>query len=155
MMVRYILKRFLMMIVTIWIITTLTFVLMVSIPGSPFNSESSSNETVQANLERHYNLDKPYPVQYLLYLKSIVTLDFGPSIKKPDQTVNSLLSRGFPISFELGIITLIVATISGIILGIIAALRHNGIIDYLAMAFAVFGISIPNFVLATLLIQQL
>src|SRR5699024_9488797 len=87
--------------------------------------------------------------------KSIVTLDFGPSIKKPDQTVNSLLSRGFPISFELGIITLIVATISGIILGIIAALRHNGIIDYLAMAFAVFGISIPNFVLATLLIQQL
>lgn len=154
-MVRYILKRFLMMVVTIWIITTLTFVLMVSIPGSPFNSESSSNETVQANLERHYNLDKPYPVQYLLYLKSIVTLDFGPSIKKPDQTVNSLLSRGFPISFELGIITLIVATISGIILGIIAALRHNGIIDYLAMAFAVFGISIPNFVLATLLIQQL
>lgn len=154
-MVRYILKRFLMMIVTIWIITTLTFVLMVSIPGSPFNSESSSNEIVQANLERHYNLDKPYTVQYLLYLKSIVTLDFGPSIKKPDQTVNSLLSRGFPISFELGIVTLIVATLSGITLGVIAALRHNGIIDYMAMGFAVLGISIPNFVLATLLIQQL
>lgn len=152
---RYILKRFLIMIVTIWIITTLTFVLMVSIPGSPFNSESSSNEIVQANLERHYNLDKPYIVQYALYLKSIVTLDFGPSIKKPDQTVNSLLSRGFPISFELGMITLIVASISGILLGILAALRHNGVIDYLAMGFAVLGISIPNFVLATILIQQL
>lgn len=152
---KYILKRFLIMIVTIWIIATLTFVLMVSVPGSPFNSESSSNEIVQANLERHYNLDKPYYVQYLLYLKSIATFDFGPSIKKPDQSVNTLLSRGFPISFELGIVTLIVATLSGIILGIIAALRHNGIIDYLAMGFAVLGISIPNFVLATLLIQQL
>jgi len=151
---RYILKRFLIMLVTIWIIATLTFVLMVAIPGSPFNSESSSNEIVQANLERHYNLDKPYVVQYVLYLKSIVTLDFGPSIKKPDQTVNSLLSRGFPISFELGMITLFVAAISGILLGICAALRHNGIIDYLAMTFAVLGISIPNFVLATLLIQH-
>lgn len=142
------------MVVTLWIIITLTFVLMVSIPGSPFNSESSSNETVQANLERHYNLDKPYHIQYLLYIKSIATFDFGPSIKQKNQNVNDLLSRGFPISFELGMVTIIVALISGIILGIIAALRHNGVIDYMAMGFAVLGISIPNFILATLLIQQ-
>ncbi len=154
-MLTYILKRFLIMIGTIWIIVTLTFVLMVSIPGSPFNSESGSNEIVQANLEAHYNLDKPYYIQYLLYIKSIVTFDFGPSIKKPDQSVNDLLGRGFPISFELGIVTIIVAVISGIILGIIAALRHNGFVDYLAMSIAVIGISIPNFVLATLLIQEL
>lgn len=154
-MLRYILKRLLIMIVTLWIIVTLTFVLMVSIPGSPFNSESSSNEVVQANLERHYNLDKPYYVQYLLYIKSIATFDFGPSIKQKNQSVNDLLSRGFPISFELGMITIIVALISGVILGIIAALRHNGMVDYMAMGFAVLGISIPNFILATLLIQQL
>lgn len=154
-MFRYILKRLLIMIVTLWIIVTLTFVLMVSIPGSPFNSESSSNETVQANLERHYNLDKPYHIQYLLYIKSIVTFDFGPSIKQKNQSVNDLLSRGFPISFELGMITIIVALISGVILGILAALRHNGVIDYMAMGFAVLGISIPNFILATLFIQQL
>lgn len=154
-MLRYILKRLLIMIVTLWIIITLTFVLMVSIPGSPFNSESSSNETVQANLEKHYNLDEPYVIQYLYYIKSIATFDFGPSITQRNQTVNDLLGRGFPISFELGIITIIVAVFSGIILGIIAALRHNGIIDYLAMAIAVLGISIPNFILATLLIQQL
>jgi len=128
---------------------------MVSIPGSPFNSESSSNEIVQANLEKHYNLDKPYYVQYLLYIKSIVTFDFGPSIKQKNQSVNDLLSRGFPISFELGMITIIVAVISGVILGIFAALRHNGVIDYMAMGFAVLGISIPNFILATLFIQQL
>lgn len=154
-MLRYILKRLLIMIVTIWIIVTLTFVLMVSIPGSPFNSERGTNEIVQANLEAHYNLDEPYYVQYLLYLKSIATFDFGPSIKQPDQTVNDLLGRGFPVSLELGLVTIIVAVLSGIILGILAALKHNKMIDYLAMSFAVLGISIPNFVLATLLIQEL
>ncbi len=143
------------MAVTLWVIVTLTFILMVTIPGSPLNSERNTNETVQANLEAHYNLDEPYYVQYFLYIKSIVTFDFGPSIKQPNQTVNELLGRGFPISFELGIITIVVALLSGIILGILAALRHNGIIDYLAISLAVLGISIPNFVLATLLIQKL
>ncbi|MCM3741986.1 ABC transporter permease [Oceanobacillus luteolus] len=154
-MLKYILKKLLIMLFTLWIIITLTFVLMVSVPGSPFNSESSSNEIVQQNLEKHYNLDKPMHIQYLLYLKSVVTFDFGPSIKQPNQTVNDLLGRGFPISAELGIVTIIVALISGITLGILAALRHNRIIDYAAMAIAVLGISIPNFILATLLIQQL
>ncbi|MFD1036843.1 ABC transporter permease [Virgibacillus byunsanensis] len=154
-MLQYILKRLLIMVVTLWIIVTLTFVLMVTIPGSPLNEERGTNETVQRNLEAHYNLDEPYHVQYLLYLKSIATFEFGPSIKQPTQTVNDLLGRGFPISFELGIITIIFAVVSGIILGIVAALRHNGVIDYMAMSFAVLGISIPNFVLATLLIQQL
>lgn len=143
------------MLITLWIIITLTFVLMVSIPGSPFNSDSSSNEIVQQNLERHYNLDKPLHIQYLLYLKSVITLDFGPSIKQPNQTVNDLLGKGFPISAELGLFTILIAVISGIALGILAALRHNGFIDYLAMGIAVLGISIPNFILATLLIQQL
>ncbi len=154
-MIRYIFKRFLMMILTIWIIATLTFVLMNAIPGSPFNEERTSNEAVQENLERHFNLDEPPIVQYFAYLKSIVTFDFGPSIKKPNDTVNDLLARGFPISAELGIISIVVALFSGIALGVIAALRHNGFIDYLAMTIAVLGISIPNFVLATLLIQQL
>ncbi|WP_404455711.1 ABC transporter permease [Oceanobacillus kapialis] len=154
-MLKYIAKRLLIMAITLWVIVTLTFVLMVTIPGSPLNSERNTNETVQANLEAHYNLDEPYYVQYFLYIKSIVTFDFGPSIKQPNQTVNELLGRGFPISFELGILTIIVALISGITLGILAALKHNGIIDYLAISIAVLGISIPNFVLATLLIQKL
>ena len=83
------------------------------------------------------------------------TLDFGPSIANPDTTVGQLLQRGFPISFELGIWAISLAVLSGITLGVLAALRHNGLIDYFAMAFAVLGISIPNFVLATLLIQEL
>ena len=150
----YIIKRFFMMIVTIFIIATLTFFLMRSIPGSPFDEERTSNPTIQANLEKFYKLDQPVGVQYVHYLKSIVTFDFGPSIKKPNESVNTLLARGFPISFELGMVTILVAVISGIILGTFAALRHNGIIDYMAMTFAVVGISVPNFVLATLLIQQ-
>jgi len=154
-MLAYIFKRFFVMITTLWIIITLTFILMINIPGSPFSDESTSNETIRENLERHYNLDQPYYIQYFLYIKSIITLDFGPSIKQPDQTVNDMLGRGFPISFELGIITIIFALISGVALGVLAALKHNGIIDYLAMGFAVLGISIPNFILATLLIQQL
>lgn len=127
---------------------------MHSIPGSPFNEERATSEAVQKNLEAHYHLDEPLLVQYGMYLKSVITLDFGPSIKKSSQTVNEMLGRGFPVSFELGMVTLVIATLSGIILGIIAALRHNGMIDYLAMTIAVLGISIPNFVMATLLIQQ-
>ncbi|KYC97117.1 ABC transporter permease [Heyndrickxia sporothermodurans] len=151
---RYIVKRFVAMLITIWVITTLTFFLMHSIPGSPFNEERNTNEHVRKNLEAHYHLDKPLYEQYFIYLKSIAQFDFGPSIKKPSQTVNDMLGRGFPVSFELGITALIIAVISGITLGVLAALKHNGVIDYLAMTIAVLGISIPNFVMATLLIQQ-
>ncbi|KON85736.1 peptide ABC transporter permease [Sporosarcina globispora] len=154
-MTGYIMKRLIAMIITLWFIITLTFFLMHSIPGSPFNEERNTSEAVQRNLEKFYHLDEPLYVQYGMYLKSVVTFDFGPSIKKSSQTVNEMLGRGFPVSFELGIVTLIVAVFSGIALGIIAALRHNGFIDYLAMTIAVLGISVPNFVLATLLIQQL
>ncbi|REJ11211.1 ABC transporter permease [Halobacillus trueperi] len=154
-MAKYILKRFIYMIVTVFIIATLTFFLMNLLPGSPFNEERTTNEAVQRNLEAHYHLDEPLVVQYVLYLKSIVTLDFGPSIKQPTETVNSLLGRGFPISAELGVWTILIALISGVALGVFAALKHNGVIDYIAMTIAVLGISIPNFVLATLLIQQL
>ncbi|MBH9965095.1 ABC transporter permease [[Bacillus] enclensis] len=150
----YLVKRLIAMGITLWLIVTLTFFLMHAIPGSPFNEERNTSEMVQKNLEAHYHLDEPILVQYGLYLKSLVTLDFAPSITQPSQTVNDLLGRGFPISFELGMITLVIAVLSGIILGILAALRHNRMIDYMAMTFAVLGISIPNFVMATLLIQQ-
>src|SRR5699024_10403071 len=134
---RYIVKRLLIMVITQWLIVTLTFLLIVSILGSPFNSENSSYEFVQENLEKNYHLELSNVIQYLLYIKSIITFDFGPSIKQSNQSVNDLLWRGFPISFELGIVTIVVAVISGVTLGVIAALRHNGVIDYMAMAFAV------------------
>lgn len=154
-MLGYILKRLGAMALTLLMIITLTFFLMHLIPGSPFNEERATSEAVQKNLEAYYHLDEPLYIQYLLYLKSIASFDFGPSIKKSSQTVNEMLGRGFPVSFELGMATLTVAVFSGLLLGILAALRHNGLIDYLAMTIAVIGISVPNFVMATLLIQQL
>lgn len=139
---------------TILVITTLTFVLMKVIPGSPFNEERGTNEAVQRNLEAYYHLDDPLIIQYIIYLKSIITFDFGPSIKKPSDSVNDMLERGFPVSFELGMAAIVIAVISGLILGVTAALRRNGFLDYAAMSLAVLGISIPNFIMATLLIQQ-
>ncbi len=147
-------KRFWAMAATILVITTLTFVLMKVIPGSPFNEERGTNEAVQKNLEAYYHLDDPLIFQYIIYLKSIITFDFGPSIKKPSDSVNDMLERGFPVSFELGMTAIVIAVISGLMLGVIAALRRNGFLDYAAMSLAVLGISIPNFILATLLIQQ-
>ncbi|AEP86258.1 dipeptide ABC transporter permease DppB [Bacillus spizizenii] len=153
-MARYMMKRFWAMVATILVITTLTFVLMKVIPGSPFNEERGTNEAVQKNLEAYYHLDDPLIFQYIIYLKSIITFDFGPSIKKPSDSVNDMLERGFPVSFELGMTAIVIAVISGLVLGVIAALRRNGFLDYAAMSLAVLGISIPNFILATLLIQQ-
>ncbi|MFP7169864.1 ABC transporter permease [Terribacillus sp. 7520-G] len=152
----YLIRRFFIMIATILVIATLTFILMHSIPGNPFTTQDrSTSEAVQENLNAHYHLDEPMIVQYGIWLKSLATFDFGPSIKQPTETVNDLLGRGFPISAELGMWTITIALISGITLGVLAALKHNGIIDYIAMTLAVLGISIPNFILATLLIQQL
>ncbi|NCT25976.1 dipeptide ABC transporter permease DppB [Bacillus subtilis subsp. subtilis] len=153
-MARYMIKRFWAMAATILVITTLTFVLMKVIPGSPFNEERGTNEAVQKNLEAYYHLDDPLIFQYIFYLKSIITFDFGPSIKKPSDSVNDMLERGFPVSFELGMTAIVIAVISGLVLGVIAALRRNGFLDYAAMSLGVLGISIPNFILATLLIQQ-
>ncbi|MBT2624666.1 ABC transporter permease [Bacillus sp. ISL-32] len=154
-MAQYIIKRFLAMAATILVITTLTFVMMKVIPGSPFNEERGTNEAVQKNLETYYHLNDPLLIQYAIYVKSIITFDFGPSIKKPSESVNDMLERGFPVSFELGMTAIVIAVISGLMLGVTAALRHNGFLDYAAMSIAVLGISIPNFIMATVLIQQL
>nr|WP_211201403.1 ABC transporter permease [Bacillus sp. NTK071] len=152
---KYVLSRLFAMVITLWIIVTITFFLMHAVPGSPFNQERNTSEAVQQNLEAHYHLNEPVFIQYVIYIKSLATLDFGPSIKQSSTSVNEMIGRGFPVSAELGITSLLFAVISGVILGILAALKHNGAIDYIAMTFAVIGISVPNFIMATLLIQQL
>lgn len=142
------------MIVTLWLIITITFFLMHTVPGSPFEKDGrNSNPTAVQNMMAFYNLDKPVPVQYVLYLKSLLSLDLGPSIGHFPDTVNSMIERGFPVSFQLGMVSILFAVVSGIALGTVAALRQNGLIDYLAMIFAVIGIAVPNFIVATLLIK--
>jgi dipeptide transport system permease protein len=152
-LISFLIRRFISMVITLLVIVTLTFFLMHAVPGSPFDKDHTTNETVTQNLMAHFNLDKPLGVQYLSYLKSLLVFDLGPSIANSSDTVNSMINRGFPVSFILGIVAIIFAFICGVGLGMAAALRHNHVIDYLAMIFAVIGISVPNFIVATLLIK--
>jgi oligopeptide transport system permease protein len=121
------------------------------VPGGPFNSEKMDPVT-QANLEKKYGLDKPVIEQYGIYLGNIAQLDLGPSLKLRGRTVNSIISEKFPVSARLGGMTLVFAVIIGVSLGIAAALKHESIIDRLIMLFTTFGISVPGFVVGTLLL---
>lgn len=153
-MAQYILRRFISMVITLWLIITVTFFLMHSVPGSPFDTEGkNSNPTAVQNMMEHYNLDKPLAVQYVMYLKNLLTLDLGPSISYFPTPVNDMISRGFPVSFQLGMLSLAFAVVAGIALGTVAALRQNKLIDHIAMLFAVIGIAVPSFIVATLLIK--
>ncbi|GED32074.1 ABC transporter permease [Brevibacillus centrosporus] len=152
-MLVFIVRRLSGIILTLLTITTLTFFLMHAIPGDPFTSEQRIPETVLKNLYAYYGLDKPLFIQYLQYMKGIFTLDFGPSLKSETREVIDIIWDGFPVSARLGIQAILIAVIFGITLGIIAALKQNGLIDYLSMVLAVIGISVPSFILATLLIH--
>lgn len=153
-MASYILKRLVSMLVTLWLIVTVTFFLMHSVPGSPFDKDGkNSNPTAVQNMMAYYHLDEPVGVQYVLYLKSLLKLDLGPSIGHFPDSVNSMISRGFPVSFQLGMIAILFAIVAGIALGTVAALYKNRLIDQAAMVLAVLGIAVPNFVVATLLIK--
>ncbi len=127
---------------------------MHSIPGDPFASDADVlPEEVLANMRAKFNLDEPLPVQYVLYLKDLAQFDLGPSIQSETRDVNTLIADGFPASAVLGLQSLVIALVFGLLLGIIAALNHNGILDYASMGFAILGISIPSFILAPLLIN--
>ncbi|QQE73346.1 ABC transporter permease [Brevibacillus composti] len=153
-MSHYLVKRVLMMLLTLWIIVTLTFSLMHSIPGDPFASESDQlPEQILANLRAKYNLDEPLPIQYVLYLKNLIMLDLGPSIKSDTRGVNDMIADGFSASATLGLQAIAIALFFGILFGIIAALNRNKWLDYIAMAMAVLGVAIPSFIMAPLLIN--
>lgn len=151
-MLRYLLKRLGWMLLTLWLIVTLTFILMHSIPGDPFSQDGKKYpEPILKNLRAKYHLDEPLPVQYVLYLKNLLMLDMGPSIKSDTRTVNDVIADGFPVSFQLGLAAVVLALVVGILLGVLAALRHGSWLDNAATAVAVLGISVPSFVMAPLL----
>ncbi|WP_188454278.1 ABC transporter permease [Virgibacillus oceani] len=150
----YIVKRFLTMLLTIWVIASLTFVIMKFIPGDPFASDADVlPEEVVENMRAKYNLDEPIPIQYVLYIKNLAMFDLGPSIQSETRTVNDIIASGFPASATLGLQSLLIAIVFGLLLGIIAALYHNRFLDYVSMVIAIVGISVPSFILAPLLIN--
>lgn len=150
-MVRYLTKRVLMILLSLFFIVSLTFFLMHAAPGGPFTSEKKIPPAILHNLQAYYGLNKPLYQQYLSYLGKVAHWDFGPSMTIKGQTVNQIIDRSFPVSLILGLEAVLFAVAVGIFLGCIAALRHNKFADYTAMVIAVIGISVPSFVLAAVL----
>lgn len=148
-MIRYLGKRILFMIISLFLIITVTFFLMHAIPGGPFTTEKNVPEEIQKALEAYYGIDKPLGEQYVDYLKGVITWDLGPSFSEKSSTVNDVINRGFPVSAHLGLQAIAIAVTGGITLGVIAALRHNKWQDYSAMVIAVLGLSVPSFILAS------
>lgn len=152
-MKKFVLKRLLMAIVTMWVIITITFVIMHAVPGDPFAREGKMPEQVYQNLRAQYGLDKPVSEQYVIYLKNIMKGDFGKSMKSQAETVNQMIKRGAPVSAQIGLQAFIISIILGPALGSIAALYQNKLPDYITMIIAIIGISVPSFIFATLLVQ--
>jgi len=150
-MVRFILQKFVFMIVSLFLLVTATFVLMNAVPGSPLQREKATSPQIQANLEAHYGLDKPLIQQYGVYLKNLLKFDLGISMKKRFYSVNKIIADSFGYSLRLGIVSVITSVVAGCALGIIAALYHRKFLDNLAMVLAVIGLAIPSMVMAPLL----
>src|SRR5699024_2226889 len=151
-MLRFIVQRVIFSIISLFIIVSATFFLMKAVPGNPISNENDDipQEILEAMLD-HYGLNDPLHIQYVNYLKSVVTWDLGPSYTYKGTTVNEIINSGFPVSFILGMTALVIGVSGGLILGIVSALNHNRMTDYMAMIVAVIGISVPNFILAALL----
>lgn len=151
-MLQYTLNRFVSMLVVLLVIITATFILMHSIPGGPFTAERALPDAVMRNINERYHLNDPLWKQYIDYLGNIGKGDLGPSFKYENRTVNDIIAEGFPVSAQLGGITVLIALSIGIPAGVIAALYQNRWPDYATMFLATIGISVPNFILATLFI---
>lgn len=149
-MVRYILNRVLIAILTMFILATATFFLLRLVPGDPFAGPRVIPE-IKERLRVHYGLDKPMAEQYLIYMGNILRGDFGYSLAKRGHRVNNVIKDAFPQSLDLGIRAMIMSIIFGLFFGIIAALNRGKPLDYLTVVLVLIGISVPSFVVAALL----
>ncbi|MCK4515245.1 MAG: ABC transporter permease [Spirochaetaceae bacterium] len=148
---KYILKRMGMTILTLLLIVILVFFLMHAIPGGPFTAQRELPPEVEAALIAKYNLDESLAVQLLHYIGGLLRGDLGPSFKYPGMSVNDFIREGFPVSAKLGLITVIFVLAASIPLGIVAALKNGKWQDVLTMLLATIGVTIPSFVIATVL----
>ena len=149
----YIIKRIGLAVLTVWVVITVTFFVMHAVPGGPFVGEKAVSPAAQAALEAKYGLDKPLGEQYATYLKDIVTrLDFGPSLKQRGRTVADIIADGMKTSARLGLIAAFSALAVGVVLGSVAALRRNSILDRAVMVITTAFVSMPSFIMGSLLL---
>ena len=152
-MLKFIIRRIAWTIPVILLVILMTFTMMKMIKGNPFRTtDRAVPAAIQANLERKYNLDKPWYWQYAYYVKGVATFDLGPSLVQRNRDVNDVVKEHFPVSLKLGAMAMLFAIVFGVPLGIIAALKQNTVIDYVAMGIVNAGYALPNFLIATLLI---
>ncbi len=150
-LIKYILKRLGISVVTIFIVITATFFLMRLMPGGPFDGEKPLPPEIKASLEAKYGLDKSLGEQYSMYLKDLLKGDLGPSMRYKGREVQEIIGYSFPASAKLGGVAVVISLIFGILLGIIAALKYNKWPDSVCMVLATLGVTLPSFVIATLL----
>lgn len=150
-MAPYLLRRLLYLAVTMLVIVSLTFVIMHAIPGDPFLSERKVSAAARANLMARYGLDKPVHEQYVIYVRNVLSGDLGTSMYYVQRNVTDLIRDGFPVSARLGLAALAYSVSAGLVLGVVAALRHNRGLDYAAMLVAILGVSVPGFIVGILL----
>lgn len=148
-MIRFIVQKFVNILLSLFVLATATFFLMKIIPGDPFMNEKTPKWAQEA-MRAYYGLDKPIWQQYLAYLGKLGQFDLGTSLKSQYQSVTGIISDSFVYSLKLGIVAIIVSVIVGIGLGMIAAMYNRKLIDRLAVFVAILGISIPNFVVASM-----
>ncbi|AOR23989.1 ABC transporter permease [Clostridium taeniosporum] len=153
-MLKYIGKRLLASILTIWVVITLTFFLMRLMPGGPFDSEKLTPE-IKANMEAKYGMDKPLSEQYVMYMKNLVKGDLGESMVFKGRRVSETISYSFPASAEIGLVSVASSVLVGVGLGIVAALKKGKWADSLIMLLVTLGITIPSFVIGAVLIYFL
>lgn len=152
-MLRFAVQRLLQAIPVLLVIVAVSFVMLRLAPGGPFTAEKAIAPEILKNLEAHYGLDQPLPVQFARYLGNVVFRgDLGPSFKYPNRTVNEIIGQKLPVSLELGAEALLVALLLGLPLGILAAVRRNTWLDYLCGTTGMAGICVPTFVLGPLLV---
>jgi oligopeptide transport system permease protein len=151
-MFRFIGRRLLVAIPTLMLVVTLAFFMMRAAPGSPFDTDRKLSPEIERNVLAKYGMNKPLGQQYLDYLAGVARGDLGPSLKYKDKTVLAILKENYPVSLKLGLSAIVLASVVGVSLGVLAALRQNRGVDYGVMTVAILGVCIPTFVTAPLLV---
>ena len=151
-MFRFIIRRLLVTVPMVLIVVTLTWALIRTAPGNFYSGEKKLPAAIEKNIRAKYGLDQPWYVQYGRIMKNTLMLDFGNSLRYENETVNDILKRTIPVSATIGLLAYLLALVVGVTFGTLAALKPNSKLDYISMALAMLGISLPNFVLGPILV---
>ena len=147
-MIRFLVNRLIWMVITLWVVYTVSFFLMRMVPGGPFDKDRQVPPNVQEKYDEKYNLNDPLIVQYGIHFGRAITGDLGMCYKMPDYTVNEVVAQGFPISASLGVLAMTFALCLGLTTGIVSAVRRQTAMDFALRTLATVGIALPNFIVA-------